>query len=217
MTWYFLTIYTVHTRAVPIVLERLVDATTEQRTRCENTIVVAIPWDDPVAAIRQDALNKGEARKDVEGFYHRMYALYSSLIRITPVKGLDDNDTPAVAALAAAPISPMKSLLTPVKLQTNTSAEPTTTETLAGKDAAPESAAELSALAESEGNRANDTAASHAEVASATPAQTHDIKVTLSSIQARHLSKAPSTWSTTTSHDAFLAATSFDVMALRAS
>ena len=160
-------------------LERLVDATTERRTRCENTVVVAIPWDDPVAAITQDALSKAEARKDIEGFYHRMYALYSSLIRITPVKGLNDNDNPAVVASAAAPITPMKSLSTPVKLETNSSAEPTATKALAGKDAAPEPAAELSVLAESDANSADNTAASHAEVARDTPAQTHDMKDTL--------------------------------------
>ena len=49
----------------------------------------------------------------------------------------------------------------------------------APEDAAPEPAAELSVLAESDANSADNTAASHAEVASDTPAQTHDMKDTL--------------------------------------
>ena len=166
-------------RAVPIVLERLVDAATERRTRCQNAVVVAIPWDDPVAAIRQDTLSQGEVRKEVEGFYHRMYALYSSLIRITPVKEFDDDDTSAVAAPAAALMTPIKLPSTPVELQTSSSVEPTTTEKLESEGAGTESAPEPSLSAESEVNTVNDNTASPVEAASVTPAQTHDAEVTL--------------------------------------
>ena len=106
-------------------MERLVDVTIERRTRCENAVIIAIPWDDPVASISQDALNKGGAYKQVEEHYHRMYALYSSLLKISPVRRVNGDDNrssaPKTGAAATIPLNAKASQLSSAEAQPTSS------------------------------------------------------------------------------------------------